>query len=487
MRWYDKPFFRRFSPQQIGLFLLLGYAILPLWFPLAPYHHVFPQYDIRRFTPSLGGGLLYGLWLVLMSGACWLVYRRVQMMAQPPRLRWFAAASGLFCLLLVWVYPINATDVYRYFIRGRVTSLYQANPFVTTPAAFPDDPYFILAGEWADYTSPYGPVWEGVAGLVTWLFPDHLLAGLVTFKVIGAAAFLGSGLLLWGLLVDWPPGARLGRTLLWLWNPALLLIFVADGHNDGLMLFWLLLGVWLWRRGRVHLAWLVLPLAPLTKLIGLLALPFIFLGMWRTVTPGPMSRLSAERVKLFLVALFASVGLFFLAFLPFGSPFALLYRLVQESRGGAGFSPLTLVYFLGEFLGVDVTVAQLADMGSWLFVLLAGVLLWWTWRGRDSFRSVTDIFAGYVVQALSFRLWYAAWLFPWTLVDPTERRLRVGFLFLLTTQLSVLIYGHLNASVLGNMALAHLIGIPFTFILPLLLAGYGSPHTPHLETPQTEK
>ncbi len=160
---------------------------------------------------------------------------------------------------------------------------------------------------------------------------------------------------------------------------------------------------------------------------------------------------------------------------------------MQESRGGAGFSPLTLVYFLGEFLGVDVTVAQLADVGSWLFVLLTGGLLWWTWRGRDSFRSVTDIFAGYIVQALSFRLWYAAWLFPWTLVDPTERRLRVGFLFLLTTQLSVLIYGHLNASVLGNMALAHLIGIPFTFILPLLLAGYGSPHTPHLETPQTEK
>lgn len=488
MRWYDRPFFQRFSPQQIGLFLLLGYAILPLWFPLEPYYDIYPQYDIRRFTPTLGGGLLYALWLVLMSGVCWWAYRRVQLMAQPPRLRWIAAASGLFCLLLVGVYPINATDIYRYFIRGRVASVHQANPFVTSPAAFPDDPYLALAGEWADYTSPYGPVWEVVAGLVTRLFPNHLLAGLVAFKLVGATAFLGSGLLLWSLLADWPPGTRLGRTLLWLWNPALLLIFVADGHNDGLMLFWLLLGVWLWRRGRVHLAWLILPLAPLTKLIGLLALPFIFLGMWRSVTSGPMGRFSPGRLRLFMMAFSASIGLAFLAFLPFGSPFALLYRLVQESREGAGFSPLTLVYFLADFWGAGVSVTQLANIGSWLFVLLAGGLLVWTWRGREFFRSVTDIFAGYVLQALSFRIWYATWLFPWTLVTPTERRLRVGFLFLLTTQLSVLIYGHLNGYLLGgNIVLAHLLGIPFTFILPLLLAGRDNPHTPHSHMPQIEK
>jgi hypothetical protein len=50
-------------------------------------------------------------------------------------------------------------------------------------------------------------------------------------------------------------------------------------------------------------------------------------------------------------------------------------------------------------------------------------------------------------------------------------RLRVGLLFLLITQLSVLIYGHLRVYALGGDHFpAHLIGVPFTFGLPFLLA-----------------
>ena len=48
-----------------------------------------------------------------------------------------------------------------------------------------------------------------------------------------------------------------------------------------------------------------------------------------------------------------------------------------------------------------------------------------------------------------------------------------GLWLLLTTQLSVLIYGHLRVYVLGgNYLLAHLVGLSFTFGLPLLLARY---------------
>jgi hypothetical protein len=50
-------------------------------------------------------------------------------------------------------------------------------------------------------------------------------------------------------------------------------------------------------------------------------------------------------------------------------------------------------------------------------------------------------------------------------------RLRAGLWFLLTSQLSVVIYGHLRVYALGgDQTAAHLIGVPFTFILPWLLA-----------------
>ena len=67
-------------------------------------------------------------------------------------------------------------------------------------------------------------------------------------------------------------------------------------------------------------------------------------------------------------------------------------------------------------------------------------------------RSTADIFFAYLLQALNFRIWYAAWPFPWLLLDagtgpqtlPARYRLRYGLWFLLTSQLSVILYGHVR-------------------------------------------
>ena len=479
-------FLARLTWPRLAFLLCAGYAVLLFWFPLWPYYNQLPQVDVRALAPGLGLGLLYGLWLTLLMIGSWRAYRWLVSRPQSPSLLWFMGWAGLYGLLVLGMFPLNANDVYRYFIRGRVTSVYHDNPFTTAPSAFPDDPYLPLAGEWADYTSPYGPVWEIGAGLITRLWPDNLLVALLAFKAVGLLTFLGSGWLVWGILAELPPGERLGRTVLWLWNPALLLIFVADGHNDGLMLFWLLLGVWLWRRGRVHLAWLVLPLAPLTKLIGLLALPFIFWGMWREQTGW------GARLRLFLVAGSTTLALALLAFLPFGSPVDLFLRLVRESREGLGFSPLTLIYFAlrgaGLALPTNDLINLLANVGAGMFLMLAVGLGVLTVRGRAPFRAVRDIFLGYTLQALSFRLWYAAWLYPWSLLDSGSTRFRQATFFLLTTQLSVLIYGHLRVYLFGGShVLAHLIGVPFTFLLPWLVGRADNAHIPHLDTPQIEK
>jgi len=51
---------------------------------------------------------------------------------------------------------------------------------------------------------------------------------------------------------------------------------------------------------------------------------------------------------------------------------------------------------------------------------------------------------------------------------------------LLTTQLSVLIYGHARVYLLGGSQFAaHLIGAPFVFLLPLILAKIAAPFTPN--------
>lgn len=449
-----------------------GYLLLAFWFPLLPHFNQHPLPDIRTFTPSIGQGLLYAAWLCILFGLYALAYRRLHDTGRLPGIKFILLTAVCFALPLLFTFPINATDVYRYFIRGRVSSIYHQSPFAAPPAAFPTDPFLPLAGEWAGATSPYGPVWELTATAVTAIVRSNLLAGLLTFKAIGLLLHLAIALLIWRLLQQTNAVRRVAYTLLWAWNPALLLAFVVNAHNDVFMLFWLLLGWWLVQQKQPVLGFMLMMLAPLTKPIGLLPLPLFFLSIWQNYP----SRKSRGRFLFFSSV--AGLLLAIMVFLPFGSPLDLVLRLVREASTGGGFSAAILIVLVGQSQGINLYqwVITIAPLLLGLGVLW---LLWLTWRGRAAVRGTADIFMAYILQSLNFRIWYVTWLIPWLLLDKphknpdtqTTYRLHVGLWLLLTSQLSVLIYGHLRVYMLDeNYTLAHIIGVPFTLALPLFLA-----------------
>jgi hypothetical protein len=315
-------------------------------------------------------------------------------------------------------------------------------------------------------------LWEGLATAVTATIGPKLHSLLLTFKLIGMMAHLGCAALIWLILGNAPPRKQSGYTLLWAWNPALLLTFIVDGHNDVLMIFWLLLGVWVMRQHNITVGFIIMILAPLTKPIALLPLPLFFIAGWH------MLPTMKSKIRFAVISGICAILLVTLAFYPFGSPIQLATRLLREASNAPGFSITTLILLAFVHFNQVPPVNQLALLGSGLFVLFAIGLAWRTWNGRSPIRSSADIFAGYIAQALSFRIWYATWIFPWLLiVDPAtdnERlpyHLKVGLWFLVTSQLSVLIYGHIRYYLLDTQQYAaHLLGIPFTFFLPFFLA-----------------
>ena len=447
---------------------LVGYTLLPIFFPLLGQFDSVPLHDIRTFAPSFGGGLAYGLLFLYLYAVYAIAWRHV---ANRGASVWYIlAAALLFCLPLLLTYPINATDVFRYFIRGRVTTVYGESALLVAPSAFPQDPYLPLAGEWAGNTSPYGPLWEVVAAVVTIVSRQNLLSGLVLFKSLAAVGHLGIGALIWQAGKELPQKQRAANTLLWTWNPALLFMFAIDAHNDALMIFWLVMGTILMKR-RPLFGFLIAVLGALIKPIALLALPFLFIGHWRKLYT------LSTRLRYLLAAAAGTLILALVTFAPFGSPLELGMRLLQEASDAVGFSPGVLIILLAQRLGSTVSVDVMTDvgatLGSLLFLVLAVLLLWRVWRGMQPLRGVAFVFAAYVATALTFRIWYSTWPFAWLILsgDKNRRALSAGFWFLLTAHLSLLIYGHVRAGILaGNFLVAHLIGVPFTFILPVILA-----------------
>ena len=125
---------------------LFGYGLMALWFPLWPNVGRVPPADVRTFAPTLAAGLLYALLLLALYAVYLAAAGRVARSGLPAR--WRARpllpvllGGLLLALPLLFAYPINATDVYRYVIRGRVASAYGQSPFVAPPATFIGDPF----------------------------------------------------------------------------------------------------------------------------------------------------------------------------------------------------------------------------------------------------------------------------------------------------------------------------------------------------------
>ncbi|MGH2537401.1 MAG: hypothetical protein ACRDHL_08415, partial [Candidatus Promineifilaceae bacterium] len=454
-----------------------------------------PLPDLRSLAAAPAEALAYALLIAALFGLYALAYGRARRAARPPRPALVGLAALLFGLPLLFAFPINATDVYGYVLHGRTASVYGRNPYLSAPAEN-GDPLAPAVGEWADLSSPYGPVWEGLAAAVTRAAGGQLWPSLLLFKGLGLLAHLGGGALLAAAQPAGDPRRRALAALLWLWNPALLLIFVMNGHNDGLMIFWLLLGWWLIGRGRPGLGLGLAVLAPLTKAIALLAPPFLLLAAWR-LAPSP-----AARARALLVGAGLGAALTWLAFAPYGPPWALAGRLASEASQTAGYSPLTLYILQAATLDIHPSFDRLAALAGAGVAALALWLVWRSWRGRPAARGAADLFFGYSLLALTFRLWYTAWPFPWLALDHlaagegssaaspdmTGPRLLAGQSFLLLGQLSGLIYGQLRVELLlGSHLAAHWLGVPLIFGLPLLVGFAAAGRSARSRGPQTER
>ncbi len=317
----------------------------------------------------------------------------------------FAVAAALAAAFAL-MYPVNAIDLFIYAVRSRVFTAHAANPQAVPPAAFPDDPLMAFASaEWADDTSPYGPLWTLVAAPATSLAGDDHGLALAAFKLLAVAATLGGGWLVYAIVRAEAPARAPAAALAYLWNPLVLWEGPGNGHNDALLAVPLLLALLAWVRRRDALLPACLVVGGALKYVTLPLLPLAVVALWRR--PGPDH--TRVRTLALGLALAAAVGLLSLA--PFFDPAATIQSALAQGSIALTSPAWLAIATLRGLLPGEVARGLVRALTTALFLAglaLLGRVVWRTPERlpRASFELLALLLA---TASWNFRPWYLIW------------------------------------------------------------------------------
>jgi hypothetical protein len=418
----------------LGLAMGALYALFfvqPFWLPhLQSPPPVYEGEAFADFLRASGSGTtaLYAGVILALFGGYGLAWR---LCARPAAglMRVIGGGAVLFSLVLIGMKPVMSGDMYDYAFRARMALVYGLNPFVETPRAAIVDawaPHLY----WFDVPIAYGPLWYFLTLPTAWLAGDSMLVALVALKVVAALAYLACVQLIAVTLGTFAPAHQAGGTLLFAWNPLILLELVGNGHNDGVMLAFMLLAALAAMRGRWWLAAPAAMAAILIKMAAVLILPFLALLALRAV--------AQDRRRLRSVAGGAALALG-LTVLLYTFIWAGPETLLHVARSQADIvlnSPVGLMVELGQRVGIEASASgrllRLAMSGAVL--LLAAVWLWEQWRGRRGWLTATfDTTLVYLALAsVWFWPWYVTWLLAPAALLLDRRRQLIAIVFSLS-------------------------------------------------------
>jgi hypothetical protein len=325
---------------------------------LVPSHLLLTVAAPLLYTSTLLPPLLLGLIFIGMIAIyAWaiLLVRRVPAVRWP----WFwllLGATLLFGVTLLFQPRLFSDDVFTYMFSGRILAIYKADPMNTIPLQFPNDPYLVWVINGPKTTNIFGPLWLSIAALLASVSNSPVIS-LLLFKGLALLTHLLNCCLVWAILAKISPQRQIQGTLLYAWNPLILIELPGSGHSEGVLLTLLLLVVWLHLQGSkpfFHIcSLLVFGLAISTNLIALLLAP---LYLWFVVrTQHPMSRMLRAFTWRLLVLLLPFVAI-----------------MLPYWRGPSTFFAITSAIDMGHF--VHSPAGLLVLPLRWLF---QSVAQWW--------------------------------------------------------------------------------------------------------------
>ncbi len=361
--------------------------------------------DAARLRWEAGTYYVATLALFVLYG--WLLWscRRGRVLSRGAR-RLALLFPVLFNLGLLIGRPYLSIDLWTYIAHSYLAVPLGENPYLAPARSVVATPFAarLVAVGWNPVhdVSPYGPLWTLFELAVGHVTLDVASAQLLIKSLVVAASLL-SGWLIWLILGEVRPGDQLFGTLLYLWNPMVVVELAAEGHNDAVMIMLALLALLLAVRYRPVLALAALALSAYAKFVTLIILPLLAVFHWRTRTAW------RQFVVQFGLALAASAALGVLLYRPLWAGPETFHGLREQAQVRFYASTPMLLFTYLERARPEEAASTLA--GRLVGACFAGYLLIVALRIRerdDLLRTVGQAGVVYLlVAAPSYWPWYA--------------------------------------------------------------------------------
>lgn len=223
-------------------------------------------------------------------------------------------------VILFFSYNAFSYDLFNYIFDAKIITFYQENPYDHKALDYPGDPMLSFM-HWTHRTYPYGPAWLALTVPLSFVGFGYFLLTFYLFKLLMVASFIGSCFLIRKIAKDSDVDPDFAMAV-FAFNPLVLVESLVSAHNDIVMMFFALLGLYAFLKRKMIKSFIWFLVSILIKFATAFALPALVFDIFFKVSRNTLfMALTVSMIAAVFVAIFRTnfQPWYLLMILPFAS------------------------------------------------------------------------------------------------------------------------------------------------------------------------
>lgn len=208
-------------------------------------------------------------------------------------------------VVLSFSYIAFSYDLFNYIFDAKIITYYHQNPYFHKALDYPGDPMLSFM-RWTHRLYPYGPFWLVLTAPLSFIGMNVFMITFFLFKFLATAFYFGSAYFIYKINRKINPGVELFNTIFFALSPIVIIESLVSSHNDIAMIFFALLGIYLFLTKSKILGIVIVALSAAIKIPTLvLIFPLIFDAL-------PIKKYQLKNNQLmWAIVVFSILGIFY--------------------------------------------------------------------------------------------------------------------------------------------------------------------------------